>query len=80
MALMQKLFAGPERWDGQRAQLAALCADCFDKASGNGVRPVGIEVRIGYARELLRTGRTVTVGMQNGTLVAAPVRARRAIR
>ncbi|HTJ95797.1 MAG TPA: autotransporter domain-containing protein, partial [Pararobbsia sp.] len=44
----------------------------FDKAFGNALRPVDIEWRIGYARETLGTGRTVTVGAQDGTLFAAP--------
>jgi fibronectin-binding autotransporter adhesin len=50
----------------------------FDKAFGNEVRSTS---KCAVAtRELLGTGRTVTVGMQNGTPVAAPVRACRAIR
>jgi fibronectin-binding autotransporter adhesin len=33
---------------------------------------VNVELRVGYAREMLGTGRTVTVGAQDGTLFAAP--------
>jgi autotransporter-associated beta strand protein/autotransporter passenger strand-loop-strand repeat protein len=44
----------------------------FDKDFGNALRPVNVELRVGYARELLGTGRTVTVGAQDGTLFAAP--------
>jgi fibronectin-binding autotransporter adhesin len=43
----------------------------FGKDFGNQLRPVNTEVRVGYARELLGTGRTVTVGSQDGTLFAA---------
>ncbi|MFP3589386.1 autotransporter domain-containing protein, partial [Paraburkholderia sp. SIMBA_055] len=43
----------------------------FDKDFGNQLRPMNLELRVGYARELLGTGRTVTVGAQDGTLFAA---------
>jgi outer membrane autotransporter protein len=43
----------------------------FAKDFGNQLRPVNVELRVGYARELLGTGRTVTVGAQDGTLFAA---------
>jgi autotransporter passenger strand-loop-strand repeat protein len=44
----------------------------FDKNFGSQSRPVNVEWRLGYARETLGTGRTVTVGTQDGTLFAAP--------
>jgi outer membrane autotransporter protein len=44
----------------------------FDKSFGNQLKPVNLELRVGYARELLGTGRVVTVGAQDGTLFAAP--------
>jgi autotransporter passenger strand-loop-strand repeat protein len=44
----------------------------FDKDFGSQLRPLNFELRVGYARELLGTGRTVTVGAQDGTLFAAP--------
>jgi fibronectin-binding autotransporter adhesin len=44
----------------------------FGKAFGDAWRPMSIELRAGYARELLGTGRTVSVDAQDGTTFAAP--------
>ena len=44
----------------------------FGKDFGNQLRPVNVEVRVGYARELLGTGRTMSVGAQDGTWFVAP--------
>ena len=44
----------------------------LDKAFGNAIRPVNVQVRVGYAQELLNTNRAVAVSAQDGTVFAAP--------
>lgn len=44
----------------------------LDKAFGDAVKPVNVELRLGYARELLDVNRTMTVAAQDGTGFAAP--------
>lgn len=44
----------------------------LDKAFGDTLRPVDVQLRVGYARELLGTGRAIAVTSQDGTLFAAP--------
>ncbi|PMS12829.1 autotransporter domain-containing protein [Trinickia caryophylli] len=44
----------------------------IDKAFGDALKPVNVQLRVGYARELLGSGRTVTVTAQDGTPFAAP--------
>uniref|UniRef100_UPI00359407DA autotransporter outer membrane beta-barrel domain-containing protein n=1 Tax=Cupriavidus necator TaxID=106590 RepID=UPI00359407DA len=44
----------------------------LDKAFGDVVHPFNVQLRVGYARELMGTGRQVTVLSQDGTLFAAP--------
>ncbi len=43
-----------------------------DKAFGDALRPIDLQVRLGYAQELLHTNRAVSVTAQDGTLFAAP--------
>ena len=44
----------------------------LDKAFGDGLKPMNVQLRLGYARELLDANRTVTVAARDGTLFAAP--------
>ncbi len=44
----------------------------LDKAFGNALKPVNVQVRVGYAQELLDTNRAVAVSAQDGTVFAAP--------
>jgi hypothetical protein len=44
----------------------------LDKTFGSELRPVSVQIRIGYAQELLDTNRVMTVGQQSGTSFAAP--------
>jgi outer membrane autotransporter protein len=44
----------------------------FDKTFGSDLTPVNVQLRLGYAQELLDTNRTMTVGMQNGPSFVAP--------
>jgi fibronectin-binding autotransporter adhesin len=44
----------------------------LDKAFGDASRPTTVQLRAGYARELLDANRTMTVTAQDGTLFAAP--------
>ncbi|WP_175425739.1 autotransporter outer membrane beta-barrel domain-containing protein [Trinickia violacea] len=44
----------------------------LDKAFGNALNPVDVQLRLGYAHELLDTNRSVTVTAQDGTVFAAP--------
>lgn len=44
----------------------------LDKALGDAVRPVNVQFRLGYAREVLSGGRVVMVQSQDGTMFAAP--------
>ncbi len=44
----------------------------LDKAFGNALKPVNVQLRLGYAHELLNTNRTVTVAAQDGTEFVAP--------
>jgi fibronectin-binding autotransporter adhesin len=44
----------------------------MDKAFGDAVRPVNVQVRVGYAHEVLDTTRSVTVTSQDGTIFTAP--------
>jgi outer membrane autotransporter protein len=44
----------------------------FDKTFGTDLAPVKVQLRLGYAQELLDTNRTMTVGLQNGPSFVAP--------
>ncbi|MCX4162594.1 autotransporter domain-containing protein [Paraburkholderia megapolitana] len=44
----------------------------FDKAFGDALRPIDLQLRLGYAHELLNANRTVSVTAQDGTVFAAP--------
>ena len=44
----------------------------LDKAFGNALKPVNVQLRVGYARQLLDAGRAVSVASQDGTLFTAP--------
>lgn len=44
----------------------------FDKASGDALKPIDAELRVGYARELLDTNRALNVTSQDGTMFVAP--------
>jgi autotransporter-associated beta strand protein len=43
----------------------------LDKAFGNALKPVSVQLRVGYAREVLDAGRAVSVASQDGTLFTA---------
>ncbi|WP_180970489.1 autotransporter domain-containing protein [Burkholderia sp. WAC0059] len=43
-----------------------------DRAFGNALKPVNVELRLGYAHELLDGNRAMSVASQDGTLFAAP--------
>lgn len=69
--------------DGAAAQNLAVGADTarslqpyvslkLDKAFGDAVRPVNVQLRLGNARELMGTGRQITVLSPDGTLFPAP--------
>ncbi|WP_267929914.1 autotransporter-associated beta strand repeat-containing protein [Paraburkholderia sp. ZP32-5] len=44
----------------------------MDRAFGDALRPVNVEVRVGYAHELLDGNRAISVSTQDGTLFTAP--------
>ncbi len=44
----------------------------LDKAFGDALRPVNVQLRLGYAHEVLDAGRAVSVASQDGTLFTAP--------
>lgn len=44
----------------------------LDKAFGDALKPVNVQLRVGYAREVLDASRAVSVASQDGTLFAAP--------
>jgi fibronectin-binding autotransporter adhesin len=44
----------------------------LDKAFGDALKPVNVELRLGYAHELLDANRTMSVASQDGTEFAAP--------
>jgi outer membrane autotransporter protein len=44
----------------------------MDRAFGDALRPVNVEVRVGYAHELLDANRAISVSSQDGTLFTAP--------
>ncbi|MFP3246936.1 MAG: autotransporter domain-containing protein, partial [Paraburkholderia sp.] len=44
----------------------------LDKSFGNAWKPVDVQLRVGYAHEVLDTSRTMTVTAQDGTVFAAP--------
>ncbi|MBK3824082.1 autotransporter outer membrane beta-barrel domain-containing protein [Paraburkholderia aspalathi] len=44
----------------------------LDKAFGDALKPVNVQLRVGYAREVLNAGRAVSVASQDGTLFTAP--------
>ncbi|WP_147432362.1 beta strand repeat-containing protein [Pararobbsia silviterrae] len=44
----------------------------LDKAFGDALKPVNVEWRVGYARELLDANRALSVASQDGTLFTAP--------
>ncbi|APD11152.1 hypothetical protein UC34_05010 [Pandoraea vervacti] len=44
----------------------------FDKSFGDAVRPMSVQFRVAYARELLDSGRAINVASQDGTIFVAP--------
>ncbi|MFD1554473.1 autotransporter domain-containing protein [Paraburkholderia silviterrae] len=44
----------------------------LDKTFGDALRPVNVQLRLGYAHELLDAGRAVSVASQDGTIFTAP--------
>lgn len=64
----QNLNVGP---DSARS-LQPYAGVSLDKAFGDAVRPVGVQLRVGYAHEVLRGSRVVQVQSQDGTVFAAP--------
>jgi hypothetical protein len=44
----------------------------LDKDFGDAARPVNVQLRAGYAREVLGAGRVVQVQSQDGTVFGAP--------
>jgi fibronectin-binding autotransporter adhesin len=44
----------------------------LDKAFGDALKPVDVQLRVGYAHEVLDAGRAVSVASQDGTLFTAP--------
>ena len=44
----------------------------LDKAFGDTLKPVKVQLRVGYAREVLDAGRALSVASQDGTLFTAP--------
>ena len=44
----------------------------LDKAFGDALKPTTVQLRVGYARELLDANRTMNVTAQDGTVFAAP--------
>ncbi|MDY7507563.1 autotransporter outer membrane beta-barrel domain-containing protein, partial [Ralstonia wenshanensis] len=63
----QNLQVGP---DSARS-LQPYVGVTLDKAFGD-VRPVNVQLRVGYAHELMNAGRVVQVQSQDGTVFAAP--------
>lgn len=63
----QNLQVGP---DSARS-LQPYVGVTLDKAFGD-VRPVNVQLRLGYAHELMNAGRVVQVQSQDGTMFAAP--------
>ncbi|WP_112184789.1 autotransporter domain-containing protein [Ralstonia sp. GX3-BWBA] len=63
----QNLQVGP---DSARS-LQPYVGVTLDKAFGD-VRPVNVQLRLGYAHELMNAGRVVQVQSQDGTVFAAP--------
>ncbi|MFS2105593.1 autotransporter domain-containing protein [Ralstonia sp. Ralssp135] len=64
----QNLQVGP---DSARS-LQPYVGVTLDKAFGDAVRPVNVQLRVGYAHELMNAGRVVQVQSQDGTVFAAP--------
>ena len=44
----------------------------LDKTFGDALKPVNVQLRVGYAREVLDAGRALSVASQDGTLFTAP--------
>ncbi|VVE77107.1 autotransporter [Pandoraea captiosa] len=44
----------------------------LDKSFGDAIRPVNVQLRVGYAREVLDAGRAINVTSQDSTLFVAP--------
>ncbi|WP_175747792.1 autotransporter domain-containing protein [Burkholderia ambifaria] len=64
----QNLHVGP---DSARS-LQPYVGVSLDKAFGDALRPVNVQLRVAYAHEVLGARRVVQVGSQDGTVFAAP--------
>ncbi|WP_175662101.1 autotransporter domain-containing protein [Burkholderia ambifaria] len=64
----QNLHVGP---DSARS-LQPYVGVSLDKAFGDALRPVNVQLRLAYAHEVLGARRVVQVGSQDGTVFAAP--------
>jgi len=64
----QNLHVGP---DSARS-LQPYVGVSLDKAFGDALRPVNVQLRLAYAHEVLGAGRVVQVQSQDGTVFAAP--------
>jgi hypothetical protein len=53
-------------------EYCAVVGVTLDKAFGDASKPTTVQLRVGYARELLDANRTMNVTAQDGTLFAAP--------
>ncbi|WP_297356018.1 autotransporter domain-containing protein [Paraburkholderia sp.] len=67
-AAAQNLDVGPDN----PHSLQPYAELTLDKAFGDVLKPVNVQLRVGYARELLDTGRAVSVASQDQTLFTAP--------
>jgi len=67
-AAAQNLDVGPDNLHS----LQPYAELTLDKAFGDVLKPVNVQLRVGYARELLDTGRAVSVASQDQTLFTAP--------
>ncbi|MFP3508011.1 autotransporter domain-containing protein, partial [Burkholderia sp. SIMBA_062] len=64
----QNLNVGP---DNARS-LQPYVGVSLDKAFGDAMRSLDVQLRVGYAHEVLRGSRVVQVQSQDGTVFAAP--------
>ncbi|QVN14715.1 autotransporter domain-containing protein [Burkholderia sp. LAS2] len=64
----QNLHVGPDSARSLQPYVGVSLA----KAFGDAVRPVDVQLRVGYAHEVLRDSRVVQVQSQDGTVFAAP--------
>ncbi|RQV26580.1 autotransporter domain-containing protein [Burkholderia cenocepacia] len=64
----QNLHVGPDSARSLQPYVGVSLA----KAFGDAVRPVDVQLRVGYAHEVLRGSRVVQVQSQDGTVFAAP--------